>query len=281
MQVNREELNIYGLTDLGLLLSNEEVHYFREDLLAKKRQDIQEYGREYLMGLREYEKLRDLARFGGRYIELLEHPPINNFINYTLNDKAVITAYDAVITTESPSYEAILYTFHRDHIPFRDIRVSVSIIIHLSDNSVLNGVTEYVPSSHLFLKRPSEKFMEKNKVSMASAAGQAFAMDAAVWHRAGANRSGQPRIIIIIQYVLAPFKQQIDFCESNRHHLDKLSDLVKQRLGWNARSSLSAEDYRIPHDKKRYQSGLYDGFIDRDDDAVDVIRAAPEVNPRG
>lgn len=274
MQVNREELNIYGLTDLGLILSEEEINYFREDLLTRKQQDIQEYGRQYLIELREYEKLRDLARFGGRYVELLEHPQINSIINYTLNDKAVITAYDAVITTENPSYEAILYTFHRDHIPFSDIRVSVSIIIHLSDNSALNGATECVPSSHLFAKRPSEEFMEKNKVTLAGRAGQAFALDAAVWHRAGANMSSQPRIIMLIQYVLAPFKQQIDFCESNRHHLDDLPELVKQRLGYYARSSLSADEYRVPHGKKRYQSGLYDGIMDRDDNIVDAIREA-------
>ena len=44
-----EELNIRGAAAIGSVLSSEDVQWFRNDLNAKKQEDINEFGKEALI----------------------------------------------------------------------------------------------------------------------------------------------------------------------------------------------------------------------------------------
>ena len=75
-------------------------------------------------------------------------------------------------------------------------------------------------------------------------AGEAFAVDATLFHRAGRNLSSDERPIIAIKYALAPFKQQVDYCESAKEHLERTgptaAGLERPGLARLMRSSESA-----------------------------------------
>lgn len=254
----REEMNIYGVSTFGVILSEEEIAFFLADLKQKKLEDIEQFGTEALLENADLEVVRDLARFGGRYFELLENPQLNEFVNIILNDKAVVHSYNGIITRPDCKSDMLGFQFHRDQPFFKDTRTSINVLIPLVDYAEENGATQFVPSSHLFKDKPSEEFLERYKQSARGKAGEAFAVDATLWHRAGRNLSPEDRPIIAIKYTLAPFKQQVDYCESAKEHLDKASDLVRQRLGWNVRVCQTYEEFREPGHKRKWKSGQYD-----------------------
>lgn len=254
----KEEMNVQGSARLGQILDENEVRTYFEDLLKRKRADIERFGEEALVKDGEIEVVRDLARFGGIYFSLLERPSLNEFVNTVLNEKAVVHSYNAIITRPDVSSEMLGYRFHRDQPFFKDTRTSMIVMIPLVDYSEANGSTEFVPGTHLFEQMPSDQFMERHVVRTSGRAGEAFAVDSALWHRAGRNRSADVRPLIAIKYTLAPFKQQIDFCESAKDLLPTASELVRARLGWNARVCLNYEEFRVPGDKRKFKSGQYD-----------------------
>lgn len=251
-----EEMNIYGVTVIGKFLSDEQIAEFKNDLEKKKQEDIEEFGEEHLLEF-DYEHVRDLGRFGGIYYKLLENPILNNYINNILNDKAVVHSYNAIINHQKHS-SMVGYQFHRDQPFFKDTRTSVIVMIPLVDYSNENGSTEYVPTTHLFEKIPSEEFMKEHYVSTSGKAGEAYMVDAALWHRAGINKTDRARPMIVIKYTLAPFKQQVDYVFSSGRMLDSASDLVKQRLGWNVRVCQNYVEFREPGHKRKFKSGQYD-----------------------
>lgn len=254
----REEMNIYGVSNIGPVLSLAEVEFFREDLRRKKAEDIERFGTEALLENADLEVVRDLARFGGKYFELLENPRLNEFVNLVLNDKAVVHSYNGIITRTDQKSDMLGFQFHRDQPFFKDTRTSVNVFVLLVDFAEENGATQFVRSSHLFRDRPSEEFLERHHESARGRAGEAIAVDATLWHRAGRNRSPAERPIIAVKYTLAPFKQQVDYCESAREHLGGASELVRQRLGWNVRVCQTYEEFREPKDRRKWKSGQYD-----------------------
>ena len=253
-----EEMNIYGVSNLGAILSPEDVQFFRNDLQGKKSEDIAKFGKQALIDNADLEVVRDLARFGGKYFELLENPLLNEFVNLILNDKAVVHSYNGILTQPDCKSEMLGFQFHRDQPFFKDTRTSINVMIPLVDYSDSNGATEYVPACHLFKNKPSPEFLEKHKQFAHGNAGEAYAVDATLWHRAGRNSSGSERPLIAIKYTLAPFKQQVDYCISAKDQLDQASELVRQRLGWDVRVCQNYEEFREPGHKRKWKSGQYD-----------------------
>jgi len=254
----REEMNVYGVAKLGMVLSQDDLEFFINDLKQKKMDDIEKFGTSTLLKNADLEVVRDLARFGAKYFELLENIKLNELINLTLNDKAVVHSYNGIITRPDCKSDMLGFQFHRDQPFFKDTRTSINVIIPLVDYSEENGSTQYVPATHLFKDKPSEEFLERHKESSKGRGGEAFAVDATLWHRAGINRSSVERPIIAIKYTLAPFKQQVDYCESAKEHLGRASELVRQRMGWNVRVCQNYEEFREPGDKRKWKTGQYD-----------------------
>lgn len=254
----KEELNIIGATSIGKILTDDEINLYKTDVINKKNEDINKFGKEKLLEIGDYETVRDLARFGGKYFTLLENETINNLVNSVLNDKAVVHSYNAIINKADGRSQMVGFKFHRDQPYFSNTRTSIIVMIPLVDYSKTNGSTEFIPTSHLFETMPSNLYVQNHTIATSGNAGEAFAVDAALWHRAGINTSNFDRPMIVIKYTLAPFKQQVDFCTSAKQYISLASDLVKQRLGWNVRVCDSYEEYRLVGDQKKFKSGQYD-----------------------
>lgn len=252
-----EEMNYYGASKIGKVLNDNEIDIYKRDLLVKKQSDIEVNGEEALLEF-DYETVRDLARFGGKYFELIENKVLNNVINKLLNDKAVIHSYNAIISFANKNSRMVGFDYHRDQPYFGDVRTSIIVMIPLVDYSKENGSTEYLPGTHSFVDMPSNKFKESHTLATNGKAGDAFVVDASTWHRAGVNKSSNSRPMIVLKYTLAPFKQQVDFCSSAAEHIDSASELVKQRLGWDVRVCDSYQEFRVPGKVRKFKSGQYD-----------------------
>ncbi|MFY7945541.1 MAG: phytanoyl-CoA dioxygenase family protein [Bacteroidia bacterium] len=253
-----EELNHRGAAALGRVLSEEEVAWFREDLVRKKQEDIDTFGREALLANFSLETVQDLGRFAGKYYDLVANTQLNEVINNALNDKAVIHSYNAIILDGAQKSEMVGHGFHRDMPWFPNCRTSIIIMIPLVDYSPENGSTRFVPGTHAFKDMPSLEYLQKFEVSAEGKAGEAYVVDSTTWHRAGDNKSGKPRPMIVLKYTLAPFKQQVEFYLSNPE-LEAATPVVKQRLGWNVRvphNYIEGRDWN--QETRKFKSGQYD-----------------------
>ena len=76
-----EEINYYGFAKFNSLLSNEDIKFFKEDILKKKDVEILNEGLDTQIKTGELETLRDLTRYGGKYLELIEDQNLNLIVN--------------------------------------------------------------------------------------------------------------------------------------------------------------------------------------------------------
>lgn len=258
LKIKKEELNIYGFTCLGNLLSKKQVDFFYQDLIEQKNNQINKHGKDTVSKYGELEFLRNCSSFHENYIKLIEEKWLNDFINTTLNEKAIIHGYHGILTSEESKDRRSAdqfspMRFHRDVPWFKETRTCVLILMPLVDFEENNGPTEYVPSTHLFKNKPSEEFLELNAKKIIGKAGTVFAMDAATYHRAGINNSGQIRPMLQMNWTLAFFKQQINMWHDEKYN--NCSNLVKSRLGYNVRT------YNDPGemfcDERKWKSGNY------------------------
>ena len=257
MEINthKEEMNVFGITNLGKMLTDEQVDFFRKDLIEQKSKHIKTHGEEKLNKYGELEMLRSCGRFHENYIKLIESTWLNNFINTTLNEKAIIHGYHGILTNnQSNGTQSLPMRFHRDAPWFKDTRTCVLILMPLVDFTEDVGPTEYVPSTHLFESMPSQNFLEKNVKKMIVPAGTAFAMDGTLWHRAGKNNSGKLRPMLQMNITLAFMKQQIDVWSNDT--FANCSELVKNRLGYNVRTYIDPDEMFT--DNRNWKSGNYD-----------------------
>ncbi len=253
-----EEVNYYGFSKFNRLLSVKNLEFFKNDILDKKDIEISNEGIDLQLKTGELESLRDLTRFGGKYLELIEDTNLNLIVNSLLNDKAIIHSYNGIITKSNIKSEMMGHGYHRDQPYFKDRRTSILIMIPLVDYNKNNGATEYVPGTHLFEERPSSDFLEKFCTNMEGKAGDALIFDSTVWHRAGKNTSNELRPMIVIKYTLAPFKQQFDFCKQHFTILKNQNELIRQRFGWNSRVPNNKQEFLGLDVERKWKSGQYD-----------------------
>lgn len=249
-----EEMNIYGITNIGKVLSDDQIKFFYNDFLDRKEKHIQKHGKEKLNKYGELEMLRNVGSFNKKYLDILECDWFNNFVNSVLNEKAILHGYHGILTNhESNGVTSLPLRFHRDAPWFKDTRTCVLILIPLVDFTENVGPTEYVASSHLFQNSPSQEFLEKHSRKMLTPAGNAFAMDGTLWHRAGRNYSGKVRPVLQMNITLAFMKQQIDVWATDT--FANCSDLVKSRLGYNVKTYVDPDEMLT--DTRNWKSGNY------------------------
>lgn len=255
LSLHKEEMDVHGFTNLGSLLTDEQVEFFRTDLLDQKAKHVQKHGEEKLNKYGELEMLRSCGRFHDNYLKLIESDWLNGFINTVLNDKAILHGYHGILTNgDSNGERSLPLRFHRDAPWFKDTRTCVLILMPLVDFVEESGPTEVVPGTHLFKNMPSQNFLEKHAQKVLLPAGSVFAMDGALWHRAGRNRSGKVRPLLQMNITAAFMKQQIDVWADDT--FAAASDLVKQRLGFNVRNYKDPDEMFT--DNRNWKSGNYD-----------------------
>lgn len=255
LNLHKEEMNVFGFTNLGKMLSDEQINFFRDDLLEKKKKHIELHGEELLNKYGELEMLRNVGSFHKNYLDLIESDWLNSLINITLNEKAILHGYHGILTNNnSNGVRTLPMRFHRDAPWFKDTRTCILVLMPLVDFVEEVGPTEVVPGTHLFQNMPSEEFLEKHSKKMIMPAGHVFVMDGTLYHRAGKNVSGKIRPLLQMNITLAFMKQQVDVWSTDT--FNDCSDLVKSRLGYNVRNYKHPDEMFV--DNRNWKSGNYD-----------------------
>ncbi|MEM7284357.1 MAG: phytanoyl-CoA dioxygenase family protein [Pseudomonadota bacterium] len=114
-----------------------------------------------------------------------------------------------------------------------------NIMWMLSDFSVENGATEFVPRSHLSGAHPHPENQSHYPIVQPTApAGSAMVFDGRLWHGTGANTGGEDRLGVLTTFCSPQFRQQENQTIGIDPELwETFSDKLKARLGfkiWNA-----------------------------------------------
>jgi ectoine hydroxylase-related dioxygenase (phytanoyl-CoA dioxygenase family) len=121
-----------------------------------------------------------------------------------------------------------IYPLPQPHPP-----VVVNTMWPLDEFTAENGATRFVPGSHRWEpgRQPSG---EDPVVTAAMAPGSAMFYLGSLWHGGGANRTGQPRLGVILEYVVAWLRPQENHCLAvPRGIARQLPERLQELLGYN------------------------------------------------
>ncbi|WP_421789929.1 phytanoyl-CoA dioxygenase family protein [Hyphobacterium sp.] len=153
------------------------------------------------------------------FANLISHPLSLAFAEADLGESMLLSACLAINLHPEESVQP----WHTDdshiHLPYPHIGMGISTFWSIDETTEENGATEILPGSHLWgedriPKAVSAEDFANTKVRSAEddpgyradalkatmPAGSLMIAKGGLWHRGGANRSGQPRLIITPQY---------------------------------------------------------------------------------
>ncbi len=114
--------------------------------------------------------------------------------------------------------------------------IKANTIWLLDDFTETNGATEYLPGSHKYSYKPTDVHERESSLCKACGpAGSVLVIHGALWHRAGANVSFNPRIGLLCSYA-ASFAREIASEEDHsividRNVIDNASTRLRTILG--------------------------------------------------
>jgi hypothetical protein len=224
-----EEMSRIGWSIIGKTLSDEDINFFRDDVVLQKKLEVEKYGAQFLHDNNYLDILKFQLRMEPHYVSLFESQWLNAVVDAVL-DEAVLHDFNAIVNIKDNHTRR--NEFHRDQM-FLGKRSSIIVLIPLVDFTEEVGPTEIVSGSHLIESKPSQEFCESNHTKILVKAGSVILMDSCVWHRAGDNKSNIWRPTLLIRYHLPILKTFSDYSGldwSNYFQLSETSELIKRRL---------------------------------------------------
>ena len=128
---------------------------------------------------------------------------------------------------------------HIDWIPRSNLEEkfkSVVTFLYLNDSNKNNGATKIVPKSHLKLSYPDKyinpKLPYEKEITIEAKAGSILILNSLIWHRGGANLTGDKRGIIVTEYRQRELKQLLNLKKYVSQGMKKnMSDSEKYLFG--------------------------------------------------
>jgi ectoine hydroxylase-related dioxygenase (phytanoyl-CoA dioxygenase family) len=160
--------------------------------------------------------------------------------------------YSQVGLINNPNSEAYQFAWHRE-IQYQHLTTSrplaIQSIFLFDDFDETNGAMSFIPSSHLFEKFPSVKYVKKHSIQPRIKAGSVFLMNSMLYHNAGVNKSGSPTMLLTNTFTRPVLAQQFQYTKMITNP-DKLSKKEKQILGFRWNYSLTPKEWRLGRLKK-------------------------------
>ena len=152
---------------------------------------------------RPNQRLHALVNKGDVFMELLDHPLVDEFFPPRLGEHFVMASYFCIIAGPGGTPMAL----HTDQIPvmpvIRDFPVGLNLVFFLDEFTDANGATRVFPGSHLDGNRvaPADIFSMDGTVAAEGPAGAALLFDSRLWHGTGPNRTTGVRRGVFLYFV--------------------------------------------------------------------------------
>ena len=166
-----------------------------------------------------------------------------------LQGRFILHSFGGNILRKGESYAN---TIHRDIRSFRDgSPMVVNTILTLDDFTSDNGSTWIMPYEQR--DKPSEEYFAGNAVQMTAPAGSVILFNSNLWHRAGENKTDEPRRSITPMFSRPFVKPGFDYCRALGGDGGQYTPWMRQVLGYNARIPSTLGEWYQPPDKRFYK----------------------------
>lgn len=194
---------------------------------------------------------------GPHNAKLLEQETMHDYLSSILTDTCILYASQA--SSMPPSGTNYSNRLHADCprvIP--NYVTNMGILFAISDFTLENGATHFLPTSHTFLEPPTEEYFEKNAVRAVCKAGDMLVFNARTWHRGGINHTNEMRHSIGFNVCRSYMRQRFDYPRlienSKSDILQHVGERGRRMLGYNVRVPTSHEEYYVPEDQRLYKA---------------------------
>ncbi|EXJ68372.1 uncharacterized protein A1O5_08164 [Cladophialophora psammophila CBS 110553] len=180
------------------------------------------------------QRIWTLINKGQEFLDLLEHPLIDEVIPENLGEHFLVHSYSANIARPGN----VPMMLHTDQVgiqpPVRSVFFGINIMWFLTDVTAANGGTRVFPGSHLGPIAPDDPFNIDGTVAAEGPAGTALVFESRLWHATGPNKmtSGE-RPVILMFFMRSFIRQQENNFLSIRPEVEaSMSDRVRRMMGW-------------------------------------------------
>lgn len=180
------------------------------------------------------QRIWTLINKGQEFLDLLEHPLIDEIVPENLGEHFLVHSYSANIAR--PGNTPMM--LHTDQVgiqpPVRSVFFGLNIMWFLTDVTAENGGTRVFPGSHIGAIAPDDPFNIDGTVAAEGPAGTALVFESRLWHATGPNTmtSGE-RPVILMFFMRSFIRQQENNFLSIRPEVEAtMSDRVRRMFGW-------------------------------------------------
>ena len=196
-----------------------------------------------------------LIGLGDSFLTLLETIPIWPQVQAYFGGNFILNSLGGIIN--KPSGKTYASNVHRDVRTFyRDKPLMLNMLIMLDDFTEENGATYLLGGSHLKEEKPTDEEFFATADRAIGPAGSIILFNSNLWHAAGHNSTDALRRCITPTFTRPFMKQQCDYPRVLGYdYAERLSDEMKQILGYNARVPANLDEWYQPPDKRMYKPG--------------------------
>ncbi|KAI1265390.1 hypothetical protein F5Y18DRAFT_417133 [Xylariaceae sp. FL1019] len=188
-------------------------------------------------------RIHALANKGDAFLDLLNHPLIDEVVPWQLGRLAHVHSYYA----EKVMPERVMPPLYTEQMAIQpqsdDFALGLSITWFLTDVDEDTGGTHIYPWSHKPVTAPRSIRDVEGSFVPTGPAGTALVQDARLWRAPGFNPSEKGRVSITIVFMRSFVRQRENYGLSvPKHVASKLSDRQKRLLGFSSTGTLGGVD---------------------------------------
>ena len=261
-----EEIRRNGYTLLENVLSTEEVKFLQGGVLENIYEtQCEEFGgEEKLKSIGDEYSAKALLAYDEFFADLVKKRRIHDVVEKILGNEYKLCLQNAIMNF--PKHFNPAGVWHRDtpyqhYVSTRPLAITTLVIVDEFNEET--GGTRFLPGSQRYEEFPSNEFTKKHAQQLSADPGSVLVFDTMMYHRAGYNKSNQPRRAIVQLFTTPITEQTINFSKllDGKFEDDpELNKLIGYKYGGGSADSVL--DYRETRLKLRGgKSGPGDGRL--------------------
>lgn len=228
------------------------VERMRDDLSRATEEDAARFGSSHpFPGI-----VHALMMRGASFLDLLAVDAVRAVCRAILGHGAIIHAYNSSsLPPHDTNYARRIHVDSPRYIP--GYMTNIGLAFPLDEFTRENGAMEIWPSSFSMPAAPGMEEFDANKVVLAGLRpGDAVVSNSRCWHQSGVNTTGEWRCVVTMNVCRAYMRQQFDYPRMiPREIAERLSDDVRQFLGFHVRMPASIDEFLAPPHERPYRPG--------------------------
>jgi ectoine hydroxylase-related dioxygenase (phytanoyl-CoA dioxygenase family) len=224
----------------------------RDDLAHAMDEDLVRFGSSHpFPGM-----IHALMLRGASFLELLSQDAIRAISRAILGHGAIVHAFNSSsLPPSATNYAGRVHVDSPRHVP--GYATNLGIALPLDAFTIENGAMEIWPQSFRLPDPPSDHEFDANKIVLTGLLpGDAICFNARSFHKSGINTTTAWRHAATLNICRAYMRQQFDFPRMIPADVSaRLSEDVRQFLGYHVRMPVSLDEFLSPPDQRPYRPG--------------------------